>query len=452
MEDPSHPTRRILSSAADLALVLSRDGTVVDVWLSGALEDEPGWRALVGRPWADTVLEDSRRKVDKLLEDAFAGREGATREINQVVEGVGEVPVRFALATLDDEHAVAPGRDIRPIAEMQQRLISAQQEMEAEYRRLRQADTPYRVLFRLSSEGVVVVDAKQREVVEANPAAARLLGEPVGAMSGTDLAALLAPESRDALMTLIGAVEGGGSDTRSQVLARDGSQLTVAASMFRQSGEVYLLFRLRPAEGAPAMSPRSSRLLEALESIPDGFVVTDEELRVLSANAAFIELVQRGTEAQVVGQPLARWVGRPNVDLNIIQANLRERGVVREFATVVRSEFELEQEAVLTAVSVSDGEAPCIGFSIRSVASRVARPAATGATFLPRSAERLRGLVGRVSLKEIVKESTDLIERLCIEAALDVSNNNRAAAAQLLGLSRQSLYSKLRRHGIAEFH
>jgi DNA-binding NtrC family response regulator len=55
-----------------------------------------------------------------------------------------------------------------------------------------------------------------------------------------------------------------------------------------------------------------------------------------------------------------------------------------------------------------------------------------------------------VPLKNLVRESADLIERLCIEAALDVSGNNRASAAQLLGLSRQGLYSKLRRHGLAD--
>ena len=64
--------------------------------------------------------------------------------------------------------------------------------------------------------------------------------------------------------------------------------------------------------------------------------------------------------------------------------------------------------------------------------------------------EQLRELVGRVSLKEIVRESADLIEKMCIEAALDVSGNNRASAAQLLGLSRQGLYSKLRRFGLSE--
>ena len=37
-----------------------------------------------------------------------------------------------------------------------------------------------------------------------------------------------------------------------------------------------------------------------------------------------------------------------------------------------------------------------------------------------------------------------------IQAALAMTGDNRASAAQLLGLSRQSLYVKLRRFGIAE--
>ena len=70
---------------------------------------------------------------------------------------------------------------------------------------------------------------------------------------------------------------------------------------------------------------------------------------------------------------------------------------------------------------------------------------------MTRSAEQLKELVGRVPLKDLVQEAADMIERLCIVSALDVSGNNRASAAQLLGLSRQGLYSKMRRHGLAEF-
>jgi DNA-binding NtrC family response regulator len=55
-----------------------------------------------------------------------------------------------------------------------------------------------------------------------------------------------------------------------------------------------------------------------------------------------------------------------------------------------------------------------------------------------------------VPLKEIVSETTDLIEQLCIETALEMTGDKRASAALLLGLSRQSLYVKLRRFGIAD--
>jgi DNA-binding NtrC family response regulator len=47
-----------------------------------------------------------------------------------------------------------------------------------------------------------------------------------------------------------------------------------------------------------------------------------------------------------------------------------------------------------------------------------------------------------------VGETVDTIERLCIEAALELTHNNRASAAEMLGLSRQSLYVKLRRFGM----
>jgi DNA-binding NtrC family response regulator len=56
--------------------------------------------------------------------------------------------------------------------------------------------------------------------------------------------------------------------------------------------------------------------------------------------------------------------------------------------------------------------------------------------------------VGSSSLREILSETTEVVERMCIEAALDLTSNNRAAASEMLGLSRQSLYVKLRKYGL----
>ena len=115
----------------------------------------------------------------------------------------------------------------------------------------------------------------------------------------------------------------------------------------------------------------------------------------------------------------------------------------------MRGEYGASEEVEISAVSVPSGEHPCYGFTIRIIGvqkpSKPRRPRE-----LPRSVEQLTQLVGRVTLKELVRETTDVIERLCIEAALELTGDNRASAAEMLGLSRQSLYSKLRRFGLGD--
>ena len=120
--------------------------------------------------------------------------------------------------------------------------------------------------------------------------------------------------------------------------------------------------------------------------------------------------------------------------------------VVKEF---LRTRLGEQEDVEVSAVHVATGEQPCFGFSIRAAArGAITRPRMAGE--LPRSVEQLSQLVGRVSLKELVRETTELVERLCIEAALELTGNNRASAAEVLGVSRQSLYSKLHRYGLGD--
>jgi transcriptional regulator PpsR len=443
----------VVASAADLAIVLDREGVVLEVSLGEGLEPHEGWKQLVGRRWADTLARDSQPKVEPLLGEAREGRSQRSRELNQKVEGAGEFPVRFTAVLLDEEaRVVVLGRDLRPIARLQQQLVNSQQAMDREYGRLRQADTRYRVLFNVSSEGVLVADGASRRVLDANPAAATMLGESVQALQGRTLQDVFEVASRPLVESLLAAVEAGGRPANVEVSLRGQTDrtITVTASLFRQAGTALLLVRFWSASVVTQPGgARTSRMLAVVDAMTDGFVVTGEDRRILCANAGFCDLVQQGHENQVIGEPLDRWLGRPGVDLNIMLANLREHGSVRNFATIVHGDLGSPQEALVTAVSALDGKAACYGFAIRAVTSRLA--SSPTSALVPRSVEQLRELVGRVSLKELVRESADLIERLCIEAALDVSGNNRASAAQLLGLSRQGLYSKLRRHGLAEF-
>ena len=130
-------------------------------------------------------------------------------------------------------------------------------------------------------------------------------------------------------------------------------------------------------------------------------------------------------------------------------ANLRQHGSVRLFATTIRGEYGATGDIELSAVSMPNGEEPYFGFTIRNVGRRLTSDTRAGRQ-LPRSVEQLTELVGRVPLKDLVRETTDVIERLCIEAALELTGDNRASAAEILGLSRQSLYVKLRRYGLGD--
>ena len=211
------------------------------------------------------------------------------------------------------------------------------------------------------------------------------------------------------------------------------------------------LVRLADAriEARSSLGRPKTWLLQAIERAPDAFIVTDIRGRILSANAAFRDLAQLADDAPERSQSLDRWLGRTPVDFDVLVANLKQHGSVRLFATVLRGEQGGETDVEVSAVSVMAGDPPCLGFAIRDVGRRLSADPVAGRA-LPRTEAQVTELVGRLSLKDIVRESTDLIERLCIEAALELTGDNRASAAELLGLSRQSLYVKLRRFGLPD--
>ncbi|MBP6764534.1 MAG: transcriptional regulator PpsR, partial [Rubrivivax sp.] len=137
--------------------------------------------------------------------------------------------------------------------------------------------------------------------------------------------------------------------------------------------------------------------------------------------------------------------------LGVLITNLRQRGSVGLFTTTLRGEFGAVLEVEISASQVGTPEAPSLAFAVRDIGRRLQGGGEDRApTKLARSAGELTELVGRVPMKDIVSETTDLIEQLCIETALQMTQDNRALAAQLLGLSRQSLYVKLRRFGIGD--
>ena len=446
---------KLITVASDIALVISdeRSGVIRDVAfgseaLSTAIADK--W---IGKSWVDTVSVESRTKVEALLRDSNNAGAARWRTINQVADSAPSMPIMYAAMKLnDDGRIVAFGRSMQPMANLQQQLVNAQQSMEREYLKLRQTEARHRLLFQVATEAVLIVDASNRKVLEANPAAGKLLGDGSRRLVGH-----LFPEGFDdfstqSLQGLLGAVLATGRTSDVTVTSADGTrEFLTSASLFREERSSFFLIRLSLVNGVQgsATPTQNSKVLEIVASAPEGFVVTSLEGRILFANRAFLDLVQLATEEQARNEPLERWLGRPGVDFNLLTAQLREHGTLRLFATQLRGEYGSSSDVEICAVSVVDAEEPCFGFTIRDVGQRMTFDRQVSRD-KPRSVEQLTELVGRVPLKDLVRESTDMIEKLCIEAALAITGDNRASAAEILGLSRQSLYAKLRRYGLGE--
>lgn len=443
----------LLAAAADVALILDPTGVIRNVSVAesdAALEGTDRW---IGQPWTSTVTVESRPKVAALMQAADDPQQRRWRHVNHPSPGGIDVPILYsAIKVGGDGRMVAFGRDLRAMASLQQRLVAAQQSMERDYLRLRHMETRYRLLFDMASEAVLVVHAETMAIVEANPASAQAIGLPVKSLAGRPFVDVIADDARQPVIGMLASVRATGRAQEANArLAGHPGEVVVSASLFRQDSGALFLVRLGAprAEAAPGAEDPRALLLQTLASIPDGFVVTDPSGRILTANMAFVELTQLAAREQVEGESLERWLGRGSVDLNVLIANLRQHGNVRLFATTMRGQYGASVEVEISGAAVTSSDRPCFGFTVRDVGRRLAVDAAGGRE-LPRSASQLASLVGRMPLKDIVGETTDLIEQLCIEAALALTNDNRASAAEMLGLSRQSLYVKLRRYGLGD--
>jgi transcriptional regulator PpsR len=442
----------LITAAADVAFVLDDTGVVRDAAFNSEdlAAQFPGQR-WIGARWADTVTGDTQAKIEALVREAAAGDAPRWRQVNHPARGGETVPVLYAAVRVGaGGRLVAFGRDLRPVSVLQQRLVAAQQAMERDYSRLRQVEARYRLLFEMSAEPVLIVESPGLRVAEANSAARRVLG--ARRATGISVTELFAPESRATVLALLGAVRGAGraDDVRAR-LAEGGREVDVAASLFRQDAASLFLIRLGLAgrHGDGVLLPRArSRILKLIEAGPDACVVTDTDGLVSACNPAFLEMCQVATEDQVRGEPLARWLGRQSVEVDVLLGNLKSRGPVRVFAAGLRGEYGASLDVEVSAAAFRDQGEECFGFLLRDVGMRPSTPGA--ATALPRSAEQLTELIGRVPLKDLVREATDVIERMCIETALTLTNDNRAGAAEMLGLSRQSLYVKLRRYNLGD--
>lgn len=442
----------IISALADIALVIDDTGVIRSVIAnpgSATFMDLAHWE---NRDVRSVLRIESVPKFDRALK-AFldGGTPPPPMQLNHD-DDLHEwgFPVNYTLHRIGPEGSLLMlGHDLRPIAEMQQQLVKAQMALEQDYEQQREYDTRFRVLMESGRDAVVFVSMGSGRIIEANSLAARLLGRDRNDVVGAAFAQEFDGRRKGELIEALAASAMAEGPTSVSVDTRKGGKtLKLHPTVFRASGERIMMCRLDVNDSDLAASgdiPQS--LLGLYNQGADAIAFTDGDGNLISVNDAFLELTSAAHAMNVKGRSLGDFLQRGLVDLRVLLENAARVGHIRLYSTKMEGEFGSPRTVEISATYLNDLEHPGYAFIMRDAT----RADATRVSPAPVGEENVRSvmeLVGSATLKEIVAETTDVVERMCIETAIELTSNNRVAAAEMLGLSRQSLYVKLRKYSL----
>lgn len=441
----------IIATASDLAIVVSRDGAVLSVMINPANQFIGRLEHWEGQDLRDLLTIESVSKFANQLEAVEHGFDRLKAiELNHSDGTKWEFPIRYTFHPIGPEGAILMlGRDLRPIAEMQQQLVKAQLALERDYEAQREYDTRYRVLMETVHDAMVFVGLSAGRITDVNAAAAELLGATRNDLIGASFTQEFEGRQRGELIeALTNSAFTEGSAPIELQTRRARRKVLINPTIFRAAGERILLCRLETAESVPQVGNELSENLSGFfASGVDGIVFTDREGVIRTANESFLNLIDVAHLGEAKGHSLEEFLARGTVDLKVLVETASRVGQMRMFATKLQGQYGVQVPVEISATYLSHRSHPSIVFVIRDV-SRAEALRNPGAPVSDEAMRNLTEMVGSATLKDIVAETTDVVEKMCIETAVDLTRNNRVAAAEMLGLSRQSLYVKLRKYGL----
>jgi transcriptional regulator PpsR len=417
----------------DVTLSLDLSGVIVRAALSNAVSDQitADW---IGRAWADTVSNEGNARVHQMLRDACATGVSSFAQVRQRFPSGLELAVEYTTVRLGGEAGlVAIGRSLEAVSELRSRLMAAQRSMERDYWKLREVETRYRLLFDASTQPVLLIGADETRIEEANPAAIRALG----VASDCELLPEILEPQRDGFHAMLARVrEHGKAPGVVLHLGPDRVPWLVRASLVAGEPRGVFVLQLSPSLPRVERSGPGVRWEELVTRLREAFVALGPDGTVLRANQAFLDLVEHETEVSVVGQRLSRWIS--GADASVLLDGAARGQPSGELSAKIRGELGRETDVRIAAAGDADVNPRQLGLLLL----REAMPPAGAQTPVVSAASK----VGKAPLRAIVEEAVKSVERTCIESALALANGNRTSAAQMLGMSRQSLHTKLSRY------
>lgn len=443
--------KELFSNTADISILLDRSGVIYDVFINRKFQITSNTKKWLNKNIKDFLTFESIEKIENFLTSAWDKKSKATRpiELNHVDENNWEFPVEYTHTVIDEKSVLISGRDLKNIAEIQQQLISAQLSLEKEYERYRGYDTRFRVMLESSSENILILDANTGQITDANTLATKLLGFELVALINTDLHSILKNQDKETLLSNLKARDGQRSVNLNKYTLKNGNiEVMIFPTVFRAHNDMLIVCKLEPITSNFSAAQEFVVALQIFyDNSPDGMIFTDRNGAITYCNESFLSMCDIPDSSDIQLKSLSEFLIRGSIDLKVLIDTIQSKGRLQFYKSKLRTNFGRFILVDISGTCLGINNNPAFAFVIKDT-SRLDADRYSIDAVSEKALQNVMKLVGSAPLKELVADTSDVVERLCIETAIELTGNNRVAAADMLGVSRQSLYVKLRKYDL----
>ena len=416
--------KSIIANSCDISLLIDQSGIIEELFLNKNINLSDPLDNWVSKNIREFLTKESQTKIDKILSLTSKSFDDMNRpvELNHIIANSWQLTISYTVHIVSKKKILLTGRDMRPIAEVQQQLINSQILLEKEYEKYRGFDTRFRVLLENSNEGVALIDAGTGRITDINSTAIHLLSSDMNKVLNSNFSKAFKDQAKDNFLeTLTNEANKAQPSALKFVLHKRNIEVSILPLLFRANSEILILCKIEP------LSTQTNINEDILESLRNVIDVTKIE--------------------NLHGKPLSDFLARGIVDLNVLMGNASKNGKIQLYSSSLKTNFGMQIPIEVSVTHLSQKKHPSFGYIFRD-SSRNQTDRQNTDTVSEKALQNVMKLVGSAPLKELVADTSDVVERLCIETAIDLTRNNRVAAAEMLGVSRQSLYVKLRKYNL----
>lgn len=437
---------RTIEALSDLAIIVDRNGVIEEAFGESETLSTIDASAWTGRRFDDMMDRACLADFREIAKAKANGDKAATFVVRHVRSDGESVTFRLtSLAIGVDLAVLLVGQILTSPDECEGTRPSARAGRAVEHRATDVAR--YHSLFKSAWDAVAVINAQSGRVCDLSQPAADILGLDSRRVAGRSFKNLFDRADRPGIADRLAEVVLTGMPTT--LFARSGrNKQGIAVTVNRSSAldASELLIQLEEADDGQWDKGISRSLLTLVRRANEAIVLTDHVGMIVWANEAFVAIVGAGDGAAVKARPVGDFFDSAEMDIEIVLANVRLHGPIKMLRSELRGMTGQTSDVELSIISLPMASQIGFGIVLRDLSMRLPseggspRPSLFDTVAAP--------LAGETPMQDWVRSQVDTLEKDCIEAALALTGNNRAATAKSLGLSRQGLYSKMRRYGI----